>query len=95
MELYCPWKNRSGGMPKITKEKHTRRKIWRRAPKRIWYFGLVWEAEIYSRMAGKYQRTPMEILTWDNIDISDWTEFGDNQTDNTEGNVGIWIGVSH
>ena len=56
-------------MIQILKEKAKRRRIWRRVPKRIWDLGLVWEAEIYSRTAGKYERTPMKRLTGDTINI--------------------------
>ena len=78
-------------MIKILKNKANSRRLRRRAPKLIWYFGLVWEAEIYSCTYEKYGRTPMEILTGDTIDISEWTEFEfyglcwywDNQNDKT------------
>ena len=36
-----------------------RKIIRRRVPKYKWYFGLVWEAEIYSCKDGKYGQTPM------------------------------------
>ena len=62
-------------MIKIVKSKSERRIIWRRVPKIIWYFSLVLEAEIYSRTAVKCGQNPMEILTGDTIDISEWTEF--------------------
>ena len=53
-EPYSRCRNRFKGMIKIFKGKAKRRRIRRRVPKRIWGFGLVWEAEIYSLMAGKY-----------------------------------------
>ena len=89
-------------MIKILKDKAKRRRIWRGVPKRIWDFGLVWEAGIYSCTARKYGQTPMEILTGGTIDISEWMEsefydlwwYWDNQTDNTEVKIGRWIGVS-
>ena len=45
----------------------------------------------------------MDILAGYTIDISEWTEFEfydlcwylDNHTDNIEGKIGRWIGVSH
>ena len=36
---------------------------------------MVWEAEIYSRTAGKDGRTDLEKLTGDTKDISEWLEF--------------------
>ena len=101
-EPYSHGQNISEGMIKILKDKSKCRRIRWRVPKHIWYFGLVWEAEIDSRTAVKYGRTPMEILAGDTIDISEWTEFyfynlfwyWGNHTDKTEGNIGRWIGVS-
>ena len=60
-------------MIKILKDMSNRRIIRRRVKKLKWYFGLVWEAEIYSRADGKYGQNPMEIFTGDTIDISEWT----------------------
>ena len=90
-------------MIKILKKKTKRRRIKTRIPIWIWYLGLVWESEIYSRMAGNYGWTYMEILTGYTIDISDWTEFEfynlwcywDNHTDEAQGNIGRWVGFSH
>ena len=44
-------------------------------PMRVWDFKMVWEAEIYSRTAGKDGRPSLERLTGDTIDISEWMEF--------------------
>ena len=74
-ELYSPWQNRSKGVIRILKYKAKRRIICRMVPKCIWYFGLVWEAYIYSRTDRKDGRTPVERLTGYTIDISEWTEF--------------------
>ena len=60
-------------MIKTIKDKAKRRKYGGGHQKRIWYFVLVWEEEIYSRTAGKDRRTPIVIFTGDTIDISDWT----------------------
>ena len=62
-------------MIKIIKDKDKHRRIQRRITKRIGYFGLFWEAEIYSRTAGKYGRTLMERFTGNTIKISECTEF--------------------
>ena len=61
-------------MIKIIKYKANRRIIQRRVPKNIWEFSIFWEAEIYSRTAGKDGKTPMERLKGDTIVISEWTE---------------------
>ena len=88
---------------KILKDKDKRRRIQRRVPKLICNFGLVWEAEIYSRTSGKYGQTPEGKLTGGTINISEWIEFEfydlcwywENKTDKKEGKIGIWIRVSH
>ena len=60
---------------KIIKEKAKNIILQRRVPKRIWDFGLVWEAKIYSGTTGQDGQTPMEIFTGDTINISEWTQF--------------------
>ena len=64
---------------------------------------LVWEADIYSRTAGKNGRPALERLRGDTVDISAWLEFEfydlvwfwNNQSDDTNPMLGRWIGVSH
>ena len=73
-EPYYPWKE-SESIIKIIKGKDKRRIFQRNIPKRVYYFRMVWEAEIYSHTAGKYGRTSLERLTGDMIDISEWLEF--------------------
>ena len=83
-------------------DKAKNRRIQRRVTKHIQNFGLVSQAEIYSLTAGKYGQTPMERLTGDTINISEWTEskfydlcwYWDNKTDKTKGKIGRWVGVS-
>ena len=62
---------------------------------------MVWEADIYSRTAGKDGRTALEILTGDTIEISEWLEFEfydlvwfwNNHSDGTKPILVRWIGV--
>ena len=70
MEPQYYWRNRLKETIKIIKYKTKRRIIQRRVSKHLWYFGLVWETEIYARTTGKDGQTPMEILTTNTIDIS-------------------------
>ena len=64
---------------------------------------MVWEADIYSRTAGKDGRLPLERLTGDTIYISEWLEFEfydlvwfwNNQSDDTKPMLAQWLGVSH
>ena len=44
MKPYPPWKNRDKGMKKIIKGKAKCREVRRMVTKRVWYFGLFWEA---------------------------------------------------
>ena len=70
---------------------------------RVWDFGMVWEAEIYSQTAGKDGRPDLEQLTGDMIDISEWLKFKfydlvcfwNNQSDDTKPMMGQCLGVSH
>ena len=39
--------------------------------KRMQYFGMVWESDIYYHNSGNYGRPSQERLTGDTIDISD------------------------
>ena len=71
-EPYPPWQNRVEGMIKILKRKAKCRRIRMRVPKDVWDFGLVWEADIYSCTSVKDGRNPMERLTEDTINISEW-----------------------
>ena len=87
----------------IIKGKSKRRRFQMNIPNRVWDFGIVWEAEIYSRTAGKDWHPLLERLTGDTIDISEWLEFEfydlvwfwNNQIDDTKSILGQWLGVSH
>ena len=102
-EPYSPWQNKAKGNIKIVKDKAKRRRIRRQIPKRVWDFGMVWEAEIYTRTAGKDGRTALERITGDTPDISEWIEFEfydmvwywDNQHDSKEPKLGRWLGIAH
>ena len=53
------------------KRRWKQRIIRRRAPKRIWDFGIVWEAQILSRMARHNNDfTGMERITGNTVDIN-------------------------
>ena len=69
----------------------------------VWYFGMVWEAEIYSCTACKDGFPALERLTGYTIDISEWLEFEfydlvwfwNNQSDDTKTMSRRRIDVSH
>ena len=51
-EPYSPWQNKAENVIKIIKGKAKIRRFQRNIHKRVWYFGMVWEAEIYHRTVG-------------------------------------------
>ena len=100
-EPYSPWQNKAESIIKIIKGKSKRRIFQRNISKRIWDLDMVWEAEIYSRTAGKDGRPSLENLTGDTIYISEWLEFefyelvwfGNKHSDNTKPMLVRWLGV--
>ena len=45
-------------------------------PRRLWDYGLKYEAEILSRIPrGQHSRPGLEILTGNSVDISEWIDF--------------------
>ena len=72
---YSPWQNKAESVIKIIKVKAKRIIVQKNITKRVWYFGMVSEAEIYSPTAGKDVLPDLERLTGDTIDISEWMEF--------------------
>ena len=74
-EPYYPWQNKAESVIKIIKVKAKRIIVQKNITKRVWYFGMVSEAETYSLTAGKDGLPDLERLTGDTIDISEWLEF--------------------
>ena len=60
-ETYSPWQNKAGIYIKIIKGKAKRRRVQRNTPKRVWDFGMVWEADIYSRTEQDVDSKPIQI----------------------------------
>ena len=52
-EPYSTWQNKAESVIKIIRGKSKMRRVQRNIKKRIWDFGMVWEAEIYSHTAVK------------------------------------------
>ena len=69
----------------------------------MWDYHIVWEAQIYSRTVRRDHNTPLEALTGDTIDISEWIEFEfydliiywDDRKNDTKQSIGRWLGPSH
>ena len=76
----------------------------KRVPKRLWDFGVVWEAHIMSRTAWVWDNIlVLKRITGDIVDISEWLVFElydlfcywDTPHDWDKPNIGRWICVSH
>ena len=103
-EAYSQWQNCCENTIGKLKARWKLRMVRRRVPSRLWDRGLVWEAEIMSRMAsGVEKRTAMERLTGDTNDISEWTDFEfydlvwywDAPYMENNPKIGRWLGVAH
>ena len=66
---HYPWKNKAESVIKIIKGKSNRRRVQRNIPKRVWDIGMVWEADIYYRAAGKDGHPDLERSTGDTTEI--------------------------
>ena len=71
---HTPWQNKAEILINIIKGRYKRIIVQINIPKRVWDFGMFWEAEIYSLTAVKDGRPSLERLTGDIIDISEWLE---------------------
>jgi hypothetical protein len=75
-EPHTPRQNFAERMIGELKRKWKHRMVTRSIPKRLWDYGLVYEAEIMSRTArGSQGCTGVERLTGDSVDISEWIDF--------------------
>ena len=101
-----PQQNRAESVIREVKRRWFRQMTKRRVPKRLWDYGIVWVSEVMSLTANSTfaldGRTPMEQITGETPDISeyldfsfyDWVWYRDNAGvgDNM---FGRWLGVSH
>ena len=78
--------------------------VTKNVPRRLWDYGIKWEAEIMSRTAhGRDGRTGYERITGDTPDISEWLDFEfydlvwfwDKPGDETNPCIGRFLGVAH
>ena len=105
-EPHRPQQNRAESVIREVKRRWFRQMTKRRVPKRLWDYGIVWTCEIMSLTANSSfaldGRTPIEQITGETPDISeyldfsfyDWIWYRDNAGvgDNM---FGRWLGVSH
>ena len=106
-EPYSPWQNDAERKIGDVKKRWRHKMVQRNIPQRLWDYGLVYEADIISRIArGPDGRTGIEELTGDTPDISEWLDFDfydlvwywdAPHLPITEENpkLGRWLGVSH
>jgi hypothetical protein len=103
-EPHTPRQNFAERMIGEVKRKWKQRMVTRSVPNRLWDYGLVYESEIMSRTAkGPGNRTGVEQITGDSVDISEWLDFefydlvwywhGPDMEENPQ--LGRWLGVSH
>ena len=89
------------------KKRWRNRMIRKKVPKRLWDYGLVYEAGILNRIPrGNSGRTGLEIVTGETPDISEWVdfEFYDRvwfydhkkiEMDSTGRRLARWLGIAH
>ena len=105
-EPHRPQQNRAESVIREVKKRWFRQMTKRRVPKRLWDYGIVWVCEIMSLTSNSTfaldGRTPIEQITGETPDISEYLDFsfydwvwykenagvGDNS-------CGRWLGVSH
>ena len=105
-EPYRPYQTPAESAVREIKKRWYRIMMKKDIPKRLWDFGLVWICETgnLTVSSSRYAngRTPLEIVTGETPDISEYTDFSfyDWVTFRTNGGlgepkVGRWLGVSH
>ena len=106
IEPHRPQQNRAETVIREVKKRWFRQMVKRKVPKRLWDYGIVWACEIISLTSNSAfsldGRTPMEQITGETPDISeyldfsfyDWVWYKDN-AGLSENKTGRWLGVSH
>ena len=105
-EPYNPRSNPAEGVIREVRKKWFRIMRQENVPRRLWDFGFKWVCEIMCRTSNTVHalggRTPIEHITGDTPDISEYVDFrfydfvwfkGNAGFDETE--LGRWLGVSH
>ena len=101
-----PNQNRAEAVIREVKRKWYRQMTKKRVPRRLWDYGIVWVCEIMSMTANSNfaldGRSPMEQVTGETPDISEYLDFGFYDwvwyKDNAgvgDNSCGRWLGVSH
>jgi hypothetical protein len=101
-----PQQNRAETVIREVKKRWFRQMVKRNVPKRLWDYGIVWACEIMSLTSNSTfnldGRTPMEQITGETPDISEYLDFGFYDwiwyKDNAglgENKIGRWLGIAH
>jgi hypothetical protein len=101
-----PQQNRAETVIREVKKRWFRQMVKRKVPKRLWDYGIVWACEIMSLTSNSVfsldGRTPVEQITGETPDISEYLDFGfydwvwyKENAGLGENKVGRWLGVSH
>jgi Reverse transcriptase (RNA-dependent DNA polymerase) len=105
-EPYQPRQNPTEGVIREVRSRWFRVMRQRHVPRRLWDYGFRWVCEIVTRTANSIYslegRTPLELISGETPDISEWIDFafydwcwyGDN-AGLSEVKLGRWLGVSH
>lgn len=106
IEPHRPQQNCAETVIREVKKRWFRQMVKRKVPKRLWDYGIVWACEIMSLTSNSSfaldGRTPMEQITGETPDISEYLDFGffdwiwyRQNAGLGESEVGRWLGVSH
>ena len=101
-----PNHNFAEGVIREVRKKWFRIMVRKRVPRRVWDYGLRWVCDIQNRTAntsrGLGGRCPLEKITGESVDISEYLDFGffdrvwfKQNAGLGETKLGRWLGVSH
>jgi hypothetical protein len=105
-EPYRPNHNFAEGVIREIRKKWFRVMVQKNIPQRLWDYGLQWVCDIQNRTSNKARgldgRCPLERITGETVDISEYLDFGfydwiwyRENAGLGETKLGRWLGVSH
>ena len=105
-EPYRPNHNFAEGVIREVRKKWFRIMVRKNVPQRLWDYGLQWVCDIQNRTSNSSRgldgRCPLEKLTGETVDISEYLDFGfydwvwyRENAGLGETKIGRWLGVSH
>lgn len=105
-EPYRPNHNFAEGVNREIRKKWFRVMVQKNVPQRLWDYGLQWVCDIQNRASNRSRglegRCPLERITGEAVDISEYLDFGfydwiwyRENAGLGETKIGRWLGVSH